>query len=83
MRDLWRNPHLRDLFFRPLSARKLEELFKLVEEDQDAVLEMFETFGWFSKRLEYWNDIEDVIYKETVENLIKIFCLTRKADDGN
>lgn len=82
MSNLWSNPHLRDFFFRTQSKNTLKELLESVDEDKDAVFDSFENADFFLGCVETdWDDIEEILYGESIENIIKMFGLTPIVDD--
>lgn len=76
--ELWQNESLMSFFFREQSIRTLDELMKKVADKRDAInaIEVHAEFSDYSV-----DDVEEMFYEYTVEELAREFDLELESDD--
>lgn len=74
MSEVYCNPSVLNCFFRNQAKETFKELFESVEESDSSVLNAIEIYS------DDLDEIEELFYSESIEELCKIFGLTLKSN---
>ena len=75
MSDVYNNYSLLSFFFRNQAKETFNELFESVQEDSSEVLNAIENYS------DNLDEIEELFYSESIEDLCEIFGLTLISED--